>query len=228
MPWEQKLEKSVEFVTENLLFAGVGSVAGRCVLSAAQVAQKTRFVNTITSALRAQGEGSVLAKVFTEPVELVRFGGTVDSEVFGKAIKAIKANPELLAQEGKNLSRVVLEVAEDFNTGTVWDSIKKTDVMYNGTRIPRSFELTVGNQKFWVHPNATEHMWEYIEKNQYHGMPVNSQSLLKSFRSAVEKAIENGIKYTNDPIIVDCWELMFSSPRSEGLYPVIKHAVYRP
>ena len=40
-------------------------------------------------------------------------------------------------------------------TGTVWDSIKSTQPAYSGTVIPKSFELTVNNSRFWVHPNAT-------------------------------------------------------------------------
>ena len=105
-----------------------------------------------------------------------------------------------------------------------------TDVFYKSTKIPKSFELAVGSKKFWVAPNATDHMLEYITKakNISHGMPINSQSLLSSFRSSVEKAIKSGIQYTKKPIIVDSWELMFSPPRQEGLLPVIKHALYKP
>jgi hypothetical protein len=46
-------------------------------------------------------------------------------------------------------------------TGTVWDSVKATQPLYEGTAIPRSFELATGNGKVGVHGNVTEHMAEY-------------------------------------------------------------------
>ncbi len=115
-------------------------------------------------------------------------------------------------------------------TGTVWDSIKATDAMYKGTKIPKSFEIAAKDKKLWVHPNATEHMLEYINRPNYrsHGISINSQTLLRSFEVSVEKAIKNGIPYTDKPIIIDNWELMFSPARKEGLLPVVYHAVYRP
>ena len=32
------------------------------------------------------------------------------------------------------------------SSGTVWDNIKATQPLYEGTQIPKSFEITVGNQ----------------------------------------------------------------------------------
>jgi len=106
-----------------------------------------------------------------------------------------------------------------------------TDKMYTNTRIPRSFELTVGSHKFWVHPNATKHMFDYITKTKpaSHGIPMNSQTLLTSFKNSLEKAIERVIPYNIDrPVVIDCWDFLFSQPRSKGLLPVIYHANYIP
>ncbi|MFD4491462.1 hypothetical protein [Lysinibacillus fusiformis] len=112
--------------------------------------------------------------------------------------------------------------------GTVWGNIKITQPFYDGTKIPKSFELAVDGEKFWVHPNGTKHMVEYITRDATtHGMPVNSQTLLSSFESSVKKAVNEGVKY-EEIMNVGNWELIFSKPRGDGLLPVIKHAVYRP
>lgn len=111
---------------------------------------------------------------------------------------------------------------------TVWDNIKITQPMYDGTKIPKSFELTANGEKFWVHPNGTKHMVEYITKDPMsHGMPINSQTLLSSFQNSVSDAVKQGVKY-DEIMNVGNWELIFSKPRGDGLLPVIKHAVYRP
>ncbi len=150
-------------------------------------------------------------------------------EAAQRAFETVENNPGLVTEGA--VAGAVREISDEIKKGgTVWEFIKATDPMYTNTRIPKSFELTIGNQKFWVHPNATDHMWEYLTqaKNISHGMPMNSQSLLNSFKSSVEKAIESGIQYTQEPFVIDCWELQFSPPRSEGLLPVIKHAMYKP
>ncbi len=111
---------------------------------------------------------------------------------------------------------------------TVWDNIKITQPMYDGTKIPKSFELTASGEKFWVHPNGTKHMVEYITKDPMsHGMPINSQTLLSSFQNSVSDAVKQGVKY-DEIMNAGNWELIFSKPRGDGLLPVIKHAVYRP
>ena len=113
-------------------------------------------------------------------------------------------------------------------TGTVWDSINPTQSNIRGTEIPQSFEIMVAGEIFWVHPNGTKHMGEYIARNATsHGMPMNSQALLTSFQNAVNTAYAEGIRY-EQIMKVGNWELIFSRPRTEGLLPVIKHALYRP
>ncbi len=113
--------------------------------------------------------------------------------------------------------------------GTVWDTIKPTDLMYPGTKIPKSFELTLGNQKLWVAPNATKHMTDYAVKHLEvtHSVPMNSQALLTSFKIAVEQAVSKGILY-DTMIRVGCWEFRFGMPRKAGLLPSIYHANFKP
>ena len=56
---------------------------------------------------------------------------------------------------------------------------------------------------------------------------MNSQALLTSFQNAVNTAYAEGIRY-EQIMKVGNWELIFSRPQTEGLLPVIKHALYRP
>ena len=113
-------------------------------------------------------------------------------------------------------------------TGTVYDNIKITQPVYEGTQIPKSFEITTANgQKMWVHPNATEHMFEYVTRNLNHSRNINSQQMLSSFESALNQAVKNGVQF-DKMIKVGNWEFKFAAPRGEGLLPVVKHAQYIP
>ncbi|WLR41719.1 hypothetical protein LC087_12705 [Bacillus carboniphilus] len=111
---------------------------------------------------------------------------------------------------------------------TVWNKIKATQPVNPGTNIPKSFEMSTDNGKFWVHANATKHMVEYSETRYYsHGRGMTEQGMLKSFNSAVEHAPVQGIKF-EEIMNIDQWELIFSKPRGPGQFPVVKHAVFRP
>ena len=149
-----------------------------------------------------------------------------------RVVSIIKNNHSCLMQItdiAKNIRPILPNVKNiiEKRVGTVWSSIKPTDLMYPGTKIPKSFELTVGNQKFWVAPNATKHMEDYIKRNIEFIMPINCQSLLVSLKAEVEKAVSQGIVY-NEKMIFDCWDIMFDTPRREGLLPTIYHANFKP
>jgi len=151
----------------------------------------------------------------------------------GLLFKATAQSNKLKQSESTNTASNLNNNIEKI-TGTIWNNIKPTDSMYPGTKIPKSFELIVGKEKFWVCPNSTEHMLEYIQgkikehkKIIAHNMPMNCQSLLTGFKSAVEQAISQGIKY-DTMIRIGCWELRFSMPRKEGLLPTIYHANFKP
>ena len=120
--------------------------------------------------------------------------------------------------------------------GTVWNFIKETQPSREGSIIPKSFEIQAGGNRYWVAPNATEHMYEYSTKHLSvtatelsisPSQRMVEQTLLSSFQRAVEEASRIG--YTlDDAIRVGNWELAFSKPRKEGLLTAIIHAVYKP
>ena len=117
-------------------------------------------------------------------------------------------------------------------TGTVWDSIKATQGVWSGTSIPRSFELTAGNSRVWVHGNATEHLAEYATSMANRGVSMDlvrlgTQQQLRSLQSAVEAATANGMTY-NRLMTVGGWELKFAAPRAEGQLPALIHALPMP
>ena len=104
--------------------------------------------------------------------------------------------------------------------------------MREGTQIPKSFNIIIDEQEFWVNPNGTKHMYEYITRNGQHigtfTTPVNSQSMLTEFESALKCAINtNGVKL-DEIIYGGDWEFIITLPREEGLNYVIKHARYNP
>ncbi|MCP3994449.1 MAG: hypothetical protein GY722_05205 [bacterium] len=112
-------------------------------------------------------------------------------------------------------------------TGTVWDDIYPTQPSYPGSEIPRSFELQAGNQRVWVHGNATEHIAEFaaVRARSYTPEYVRlvSQQQLRSLQSAVRRATEEGVPF-GKTIQIEGWELRFARPRGEGELPALIHA----
>jgi hypothetical protein len=111
----------------------------------------------------------------------------------------------------------------------VWSSIKATQPLYEGTVIPRSFELATQGGKYWVAGNGTKHIAEYASTMLGRGVSpglvnVASQVQLTSLQAAVQAAAKEGIVYEK-LVKVGGWELIFSAPREAGLLPVIKHAL---
>ncbi|MCU0544292.1 MAG: hypothetical protein MUE44_19295, partial [Oscillatoriaceae cyanobacterium Prado104] len=131
----------------------------------------------------------------------------------------------------KLAGRVLRAIQEGGKARTVWTVIKATQPVYERTLIPRSFELTVNGQKFWVSPNATKHLLErvlgYISSKGSDRGELFTQLLLEDFRQAVVQALKQGITY--DTVIrIGRWELKFGRPREAGQLPVIYHAVGLP
>ncbi len=110
----------------------------------------------------------------------------------------------------------------------VFVSIKATQSLIAGTSIPKSFELIIGGGKtFWVHPNVTKHMAEYLSRNGLsHSTSTASQAMLNSFQQAVKFANTKGIEY-GKMIKVGRWELMFNKSHSNDVLPVVYHALYK-
>jgi hypothetical protein len=116
-------------------------------------------------------------------------------------------------------------------SGTVWDSIKPTQPVYEGTVIPKSFELKTANGTIWVHGNATEHLAEYAMANLNRGVSTGlvnagTQAQLTSLQAAVEQATAKGIQY-GKLLNVGGWELKFAPPRQAGQLPALIHALLR-
>jgi Pretoxin HINT domain len=110
----------------------------------------------------------------------------------------------------------------------VWETIRGTDVAWEGTKVPRSFEMTLASgEKFWVNPNATEHMMQRVlsPNTRWELRDLVAQVQLGNLRNAVSKLAKDGIEYERK-YVVDDWELVFSAPREPGLSPVLKH--YQP
>lgn len=113
-------------------------------------------------------------------------------------------------------------------TGTVWDAIRATQPVWEGTVIPRSFELATESGNIWVHGNATEHLAEYATSMMNRGVSkdlVNmaSQAQLQSLQAAVSSVTSQGIEY-GKLIKVGGWELKFAAPRQAGQLPALIHA----
>jgi RHS repeat-associated protein len=113
---------------------------------------------------------------------------------------------------------------------SIWDDITATQPDYPGSALPKSFELTAGDTKVWVHGNATEHMAEYLSGMAARGasrtqVDMATQAQLSSLQAAVAEAGRGGLVY--DRILnVGGWELKFGAARSEGQLPALIHALY--
>src|SRR5699024_5829749 len=144
----------------------------------------------------------MLASVFVLPTP-AKFLKPLDDVAFG-------------LKKGKSGNRA----NEAYKTGTVWDDIKPTQPNPGGTVIPKSFELHVNGERFWINPNGRKHMIEYSTRKLSHGQKLTEQQLLTSLQAATKEAISKGYTY-NVPIKTGNWELIFSPPREAGLLPVI-------
>ena len=164
-------------------------------------------------------------------------GAGVIVPVAGKVFKLVKnlrngnlvlvRQTDVLVNNGGALGRVECGAAR--TTGTVWDSVKATQPLYEGTAIPRSFELATGNGKVWVHGNATEHMAEYATSMLNRGVSppllnMSTQAQITSLQSAVTAATANGVPY-GKLLNVGGWELKFGAPQQAGQLPALIHAL---
>jgi hypothetical protein len=205
------------------------------------IAQEYRQrIDTLTNAYNDGGwDGSVTAGVEAGRLAVDIVGTATVAVGAGKvAIAAGKAGVNV-ATQAITKTAVLAEVsaidaagkvgasaASTGRGGTVFDSIKATQPVMPGTSIPKSFELTVNGEVFWVNPNATKHMAEYLTRNGLsHSTSDGSQAMLTSLQSAIGNASSQGIKF-NEAMQIGRWELVFSR-RPTGPYPVLKHALYK-
>lgn len=224
MPWQELVQKSAHITTLTILQILTFHAFSNFLLMESVVTT----TNTTPSIVRCASTGYSI-----EIEGLKRFIIDNPPLVPTKITAIIEKNHSFLTkitENVKNLKPILPNIKNvvEKRIGTVWNNIKPTDLMYPGTKIPKSFELTVGNQKFWVAPNGTKHMLGYLQGQiATHNIPINSQSLLAGFEAAVNRAISQGIVYRKKTFI-DCWDLMFDTPRKEGLLPTIYHANFKP
>jgi hypothetical protein len=177
----------------------------------------------ITDAVNCFTEGDILACALT----IVSFTPWKLATVIGKLV----AN----AARIKRLVDRVLEFLRrnrrgpDAPTGTVWDDVKPTQPPWPGTVVPRSFELSTGSGRVWVHGNATEHIAERATAMLNRGVSreavdLATQQQIRSLQAAVESATRNGVPF-GQLIRVGGWELKFAPPRGPGQLPALIHAL---
>ena len=115
-------------------------------------------------------------------------------------------------------------------TGTVWDDIKGTQDPIPGTGgIPKSFELTAGDTRAWVHPNVTKHFVEKLTPLKREGaspemIGLASQQLLRSLQAVVADVTRDGVPLAQE-MFVSGWELEFRQRPGEEL-PALMHGLY--
>jgi RHS repeat-associated protein len=122
-----------------------------------------------------------------------------------------------------------LGLAPDCDPRPVWEDIKPTQPNYPGTEIPKSFEMQAGDQRVWVHANATKHLNEYMqgriaELATRDKIGLINQVQIKSLQQAVVAATKDGIPL-GKMVEAGGWELKFSQ-RPEDPLPALVHALY--
>jgi hypothetical protein len=120
----------------------------------------------------------------------------------------------VVISDGQSLGGTVLDAV---GIGEQWWSVSGVGPFRDGTLIPESFTLNVGEETFEVVPNATRHMAEYAISSGAGGFPFSSLA------SAVETAMSRGLTAGRNVVQVGDWELGIDMPDR-----VIFHAVYRP
>ena len=118
-----------------------------------------------------------------------------------------------------------------WNTSEVWNHIYPTQSNYEGTCLPRSFNVDTPQGEMWTHNNATKHMHETILSIKDSPILKNTdpklytQFILFDYWKSLGKAVQSGIVY-NEMIYAGSWEFIFSPARNNGSNPVIKHAKF--
>jgi hypothetical protein len=161
-----------------------------------------------------------------DPLESLRGGRPVITSITERSSATRVYNFEVEGDHDYYITDAQLLV---HNCEVIWNAIKATQEVYEGTQIPRSFELaTASGLKVWVHPNASEHAWEWVVKRNVRPdlQWVLAQVPLSKLREAVSEATANGVAY--DTLIqVGQYELKFGKPRTPGDLPALIHAVYK-
>ncbi|MGW6506541.1 RHS repeat-associated core domain-containing protein [Streptomyces niveus] len=107
-------------------------------------------------------------------------------------------------------------------SGTIFDNISPTQPNYQGTVLPRSFNMSTSSGKtIWVHGNASKHIEEELRKSGF-SKSLKTEQLLVSLWRSVDAATVDGIQYGRH-VKSNGWELIIV-PAKGGGNPVLKHA----
>nr|WP_255574312.1 RHS repeat-associated core domain-containing protein [Austwickia sp. TVS 96-490-7B] len=134
--------------------------------------------------------------------------GLAGCEAVGKAAEALAGRPAA-------------------KTGTVWDDVVGTAGAIPGTGgLPKSFELTAGNSRVWVHGNVTDHLADAARSAARSGQSLEmvglgTQQRLRSLQAAVGGATRGGVPL-NQRMTVGGWELEFRQRAGDAL-PALIH-----
>jgi|SRR5690554_1041486 len=108
------------------------------------------------------------------------------------------------------------------HSSKIWLSITTKGANVAGTQIPKYFTL---GGKFYVNPNATKHMAEYVARfGPSHSAKLRSQLTLSSFKSSVDQISKQGNLVMGKMYKSGNWEIIFSEAQFKGGLTVIKHA----
>ena len=145
-----------------------------------------------------------------------------------KEVVLYKDKNSKIIVDTKKVSTENIEIDSNVSNrnNTIWEKIDSTDLNYKGTEIPKSFSIKVNGKNYWVHPNATEHMQEYVNKivaedGSNINFKLKNQILLESFEAALSEATKNGVEF-NKPYSAGNWTFIINQGKNDR-YPVIYH-----
>ena len=142
-----------------------------------------------------------------------------------------------------SIANLIKSKAQDFSipkesTAIIWERLFATQECYEGTVVPRSFEIVVPKSAItpdgmlWTHGNATKHIYEAlsaIKKSMPMMLNTNpslyAQFILYDYYKSLSKAINSGVGF-DDMIRVGNWEFIIAKARQGYQYPVVKHALF--
>lgn len=251
--WQDNIRDATALVVENCLIGEVLPAAGNTVTRVGNLVEETG-VNTkavaerlahklkvpVTSVTTVEG---IEVKVIAQANEIAALkqtqhaGNIANTNPVAKTINKIEKSIPLTI-ENLNSCKIIYERLSKL-PNQIWKKINPTQEFWNHhSLIPKSFEIEVEGQKFWVHPNATEHMMELTSPSQVlrddilatpFNLPAKQtllahEMLLTDFYGAIKMAISSGNIYQTENLVLNGWEIGINLSRSPGGHPVIVHA----
>lgn len=162
-------------------------------------------------------------------------GVVVTNSVLLKTFRSLESVEALqfLSRTFDNVPQEIIRPVSNVldSLGSVRERITPLGEHISETTIPKYFRLKTGGAEFFVNPNATKHMGEYISRLPMSpGFPLRNDLILASFEIGVRDAVKSGAwKVSLDsgnPIISGGWELIFAKRSTDELV-VIKHALMK-